>query len=888
MIGKTLGHYQITSELGKGGMGEVYQAKDQKLGRDVAIKILPEEFAKDADRVARFQREAKVLASLNHANIAAIHGLEETGGTNFLVMELVEGQTLADRIKPGPIPVEESLKLALQIAEALEAAHEKGVIHRDLKPANIKVTAEDKVKVLDFGLAKAYAGDKEEVNLSNSPTLSDAATQPGVILGTAAYMSPEQARGKPVDKRADIWAFGCVLFEMLTGRSAFRGEDVSEILASVIKGDMKWDLLPAKLHPRVHEAIVRCLQTDLKRRYAAITDARYELEQALSDPNGVLLPATISVTPERKLRMLLPWIATVLILGAIITGIALWKVKPTESHPVIRFDYRLPEGQQLSNLRYQALAVSPDGKQIVYSTTKGLYLRSVGELTAKLIAGTEGYAISPFFSPDGKWIGYYSNMKLKKIVVGGGAPVVLCDAAAVQGAWWNDQNVIAYSQLIGDIMRISANGGTPESIVKAKSGDSTDPQILPDGKSILYASYEDPVQPRIMVKSLKTGETKELFSGAGARYVSTGHIIYRLPNNSNLYAIPFDPDRLEVKGGSVSVLEGVRQYAISPSGTLAYIPGTADTAISQQILVWVNREGKEEPLSAAPDTYWMFRISPDGTRVALTVGANPRQDIWIWDVARETRTRLTLDEGTDNSNPLWTTDGKRIVYTSSRQNTLLGDLYWRAADSTGEVEKLASSPGRGLYPFSWSNDGKTLLLWELTLNPVNTDIGMLSTEGGHTRKPLLQEKYAELSPQISPDGRWMAYASDESGKGEVYVRPFPDVNKGKWPISTSGGDSPLWSPDGRELYYHTRDAVMAVRVETQPVFKPDKPKILFRGACFSPIAGITPWDISPDGNRFLMLKEAPSADKPADSEASGKINIAVNWLEELKQRVPAK
>jgi eukaryotic-like serine/threonine-protein kinase len=894
MIGKTLAHYEITSQLGKGGMGEVYQAKDRKLGRNVAIKVLPEEFAKNADRISRFQREAKLLASLNHTNIAAIHGLEESGGTSFLVLELVEGDTLADRIKAGPIPVEESLKLALQIAEALEAAHENGVIHRDLKPANIKVTPDGKVKVLDFGLAKAFAGEQADVNLSNSPTLtrsptlSDAATQQGVILGTAAYMSPEQARGKTVDKRADIWAFGCVLYEMLTGRIAFQGEDISEILASVIKADVNLDRLPANIHPRVREALSRCLQKDLNRRYQDIRDARYELEQALSDPNGVLLPATISVTTKRKLRMLLPWIATVLILGAMITGLVLWKVKPTESSSVIRFDYRLPEGQQLSSLQYQALAVSPDGKQIVYSTTKGLYLRSVGELTAKLIAGTEGNASSPFFSPDGKWVGYYSDMKLKKIVVGGGAPVVLCDAATVQGAWWNDENIIAYSQLIGDIMRISATGGTPESIAKIKSGDSTDPQILPDGKSILYASYNNPAQPQIVVQSLKTGETKGLFPGVGARYVSTGHIIYRLPNNGNLYAIRFDPDRLEVKGGSVSVLEGVRQYAISPSGTLAYIPGTAETSVSQRVLVWVTREGKEEPLSAAPDIYWIFGISPDGTRVALTVGANPRENIWIWDVARETRTRLTLDEGTDNSIPLWTTDGKRIVYTSSRQNALLGDLYWRAADGTGEVEKLASSPSRGLYPFSWSKDGKTLLLWELTLNPIQTDIGMLSMEGDHTRKPLLQEKYNELSPQISPDGRWMAYASGESGKTEVYVRPFPDVNEGKWPISTNGGDSPLWSPDGRELYYHTRDAVMAVRVETRPVFRPEKPKVLFRGAYFSWISGLTPWDISPDGKRFLMLKEAPSSAKPAAAEASGKINIVANWLEELKQLVPAK
>ena len=399
MIGKTLGNFEITSLLGRGGMGEVYQAKDRKLGREVAIKVLPEEFAKDADRVARFQREAKLLASLNHTNIAAIYGLEESSGANFLVLELVEGDTLADQIRKGPIPVEESLKLALQIAEALEAAHEKGVIHRDLKPANIKVTPDGKVKVLDFGLAKAFAGDQAELNLSNSPTLtrsptlSDMATQQGVILGTAAYMSPEQARGKAVDKRADIWAFGCVLFEMLTGRVAFQGEDVSEILASVIKGDVKLDLLPANLHPRVREVIIRCLQKDLKKRYPDITDARYEIEQALADPSGVLVQPITTLEPRRKLRTMLPWV--VAILGILIVGIAVWNLKQApapERNRVIRLDHNLPEDRQLNIVEGNyghTLAVSPDGNQFVYSTSKGLYLRSVNELGASLIAGTE-------------------------------------------------------------------------------------------------------------------------------------------------------------------------------------------------------------------------------------------------------------------------------------------------------------------------------------------------------------------------------------------------------------------------------------------------------------------------------------------------------------------
>ena len=712
MIGKTLAHYEITSQLGKGGMGVVYQAKDLTLGRDVAIKVLPEEFARDTDRVARFQREAKLLASLNHPNTAAIHGLEESAGTRFLVLELVEGETLADQIKRGAIHVEESLKLALQIAEALEAAHEKGVIHRDLKPANIKVTPDGKVKVLDFGLAKAYAKEQSDLNLSNSPTLtrsptlSNMATQQGVILGTAAYMSPEQARGKDVDKRADIWSFGCVLYEMLTGQAAFQGEDVTEILAAVVKGGANLDLLSTNLHPRVREVIIRCLQKDLKKRYPDITDARYEIGQALADPSGVLVQSVTTVEPRKKLRTILPWAAITLIL-IIIAGVAVWKLKPSEPRQVMRFDYELLEGQEFSNLGFKSLAVSPDAKHVVYSTSKGLYMRSVNELAAKLVAGTEGNTETPFFSPDGKWIGYVSltDGKLKKIAVNGGVPVPLCDVLLAHfGAYWNEDNTIAYSQYSRDIMRISADGGTPESIVKLKSAMLADPQILPGGKSILYTSYSNNGQPEIMVQSLKSGETKELFSGLSARYVPTKHIIYRLPKNGDLFAIPFDLSSFKVTGEAIRIVGDVRQFAVCDSGTLAYIPGRAGAAEPGRCLVWVNREGKEEPLSADPNDYYWFRISPNGKQVALQIGLPPKYNIWIWDLALGTMTRLTFDEDISSGCPLWTPDGKRIVYASGSGMYQRGDLYWKAADGTGKAEKLASSQGGSLMPWSWSNE----------------------------------------------------------------------------------------------------------------------------------------------------------------------------------------
>jgi hypothetical protein len=653
MIGKTLGHYEITSRLGKGGMGEVYQAKDQKLGRNVAIKVLPEEFAKDADRVARFQREAKLLASLNHPNIAAIHGLEESGGTNFLVLELVEGDTLADRIKAGPVSVEESLKLALQIAEALEAAHEKGVIHRDLKPANIKVTPDGKIKVLDFGLAKAFAGEQADLNLSNSPTLSNAATQQGVILGTAAYMSPEQARGKPVDKRTDIWAFGAILFEMLTGQAAFQGEDVTEILAAVVKGGANLDLLPVNLHPRVHETVFRCLQKDLKKRYQDIGDVRFEIEQSLADPGGVFVQPAAATERQSKWRLTFPFIAAAVFMAALITGLAVWKLKPTpplEPRQVTRFYYEMPKDQRFVGADERVLAVSPDGSQFIYATNEGLCLRSIDKLEARPIPGTDGNAERPFFSPDGKWVGYWSRSdnQLKRIAISGGAPA--------------------------PIASIDSNG------------------------------------------------------------------------------------------------------------------------------------------------------------------------FFSW-----------------------------------------------GADGTGILERLISATDRILTPASWSSDGKTLVLSEIALSPLQRDIGTLSMEGKRERKPLLEQKYGEYQPQISPDGHWMAYASAESGQAEIYVRPFPEADRGKWQISASGGENPLWSPQGRELFYRVGDAIMAVAVDTGQTFKFEKPKLLFRGSYASNRLGritTSPWDISRDGKRFLMLKEATGESSPA--KIPHKINIVLNWFEELKKLAPVK
>jgi serine/threonine protein kinase/Tol biopolymer transport system component len=895
MIGKSFIHYEISAEIGRGGMGEVYQAKDTKLGRDVAIKVLPEEFARDTDRVARFQREAKLLASLNHPNIAAIYGLEESEGTHFLVMELIEGDTLRDRIKSGPIPVEEALNLALQMAEALEAAHENGVIHRDLKPANIKVTPDGKVKILDFGLAKAYAGDQENVDPMDSPTISAAATQQGVILGTAAYMSPEQAKGKSVDKRADIWAFGVVLFEMLTGRQSFTGETASETLASVMKSEPEWDGLPINLHFRIRFVLERCLKKEPKDRYSGINDARVEIQEVLADPSGVFVQQVTATEPETKSRSIIPWIVAIVLI-AIIAGLVGWYLRTPEPRQVMRSDYHLPEGQEFTRIGRQSVTVSADGTKIVYVANQQLYLKNANELTARPIPGTNEDPANPFFSPDGQWVGYFdlSNGQLKKIAIMGGAPVTLCQVNEPIGATWGSDDVIVFGQL-GGIMRVSSDGGSPEIIVEGEDNQLfLCPQILPDGKSVLF-TFQIGNGLQFAVQSLESGERKDLIAGGPAQYLGTGHLAYALENN--LSAVPFDLDALEISGGPVPLVEGIFRVmpvlpthsAISDSGTLVYIPGItllAASIVPETNLVWVDRDGKEELLGASPNEYLFPKISPDGTRLALTImGEN--DDIWVWDLARKTMTRLTFDKGTDYQ-PIWTPDSMQVLFWSEREGDF-GAIFRKRADGTGEVEMLVADPDRQLYPWALSSDGKTLVVLDTTNPNTRADISMLSMEGDHERKPLLQQEYMETQAKISPDGRWMAYVSNESGRNEIYVRSFPEIDKGRWQVSTDGGVSPLWAPNGSELFYIGEDdSVMTVAVETGTAFSAATPEKLFSRTPYLGGGSTpgTPWDVHPDGKRFLMLKRAAAESDESAGGIPRKINIVLNWDEELKQRVP--
>ena len=782
MIGQTIAHYTITAKIGEGGMGEVYRATDTKLHRDVALKILPEAFASDPQRLGRFQREAHVLASLNHNNIASIYGLEDAEGRQALVLELIEGPSLTEHISQGPIPLQESLEISLQIAEALEAAHEKGIIHRDLKPANVKVTPNDQVKVLDFGLAKAM----ETVEAAESDAtreLTVARTEAGIILGTPRYMSPEQARGKPVDERADIWAFGCVLFEMLTGRKAFQGELVSDVIASVLKTEPDFNGIPANTHPRIRELLRRCLQKDLHKRFQAIGDVRIEIEEVLADPAGVLQAPMSAVTQVGWWRGILASLAT-LVLGASIAGITVWHLKPQppeEPRRVARFDIT-PPLLLIRPLSGPDVAISPDGTRIAYvayaDVGRQLHLREVDQLEAIPIRGTQGRLIaSPFFSPDGSEIGFYDNPvggpgSLIKVPVRGGVPVKL--SAAVQplsGATWGADGRIIFGTQGAGLFQVLKTGGETQVLTTPdpEKGETEHkfPKILPGGKAVLFAITTRGGSYQIAVLDLETSQHHILVPGRNPHYSTTGHIVYG--REGALWAVPFDPARLEVTDDPVPVLEevitkpgGAVNFSLSNEGSLIYVHGP--TQVAERTLVWVDRNGKEDPLDTDLRPYAFPRVSPDGNQVAVTVYDLDNVDVWIHDLEHDIEIRLTRDESMD-AFPLWSPDGQQVVFASDRGGAL-PNLYMKSADGTGEVERLQTSTDY-LIPNSWSPDGKLLIFAQMTLNEWNDNIGVLSMVGEHTSRRLLDEDFNELHAAISPDGHWVAYVSNETGQHEI-------------------------------------------------------------------------------------------------------------------------
>jgi len=884
LIGRQLGSYKIVSLMGAGGMGEVYQAHDGKLRRDVAIKVIPADLVDDPERLARFQREARLLAAVNHPNIATIHGLEQSDDVHYLVMELVPGQTLAERIDAGPLESEEALRLGVQIAEALEVAHERGVIHRDLKPANVKVTPEGRVKVLDFGLAKAFAGDSGPGS-TNGTMLSAIGTEEGRILGTPAYMSPEQARGKPVDKRTDIWAFGCVLYELLTGKEAFRGETASDTLAAVLERDPDLQLLPPVAPAKIRDLLRRCLQKDSQRRLRDIGDARIEIEETLAAPAERQTTAS-SKDVSAHWRWVLLWGVPSLLLAAI-TSIAIWNRESPSSKspgPVSPIAIALPPSQPLAGVEGgTSLALSPDGTQFVYAAREGrteqLYLRPLEGLEAKPIPGTEG-ATSPFFSPDGKWVGFFAGGKLKKVPVNGGEPLTLCDAPDPRGASWGSQGMIVFVPTRASSLQIVSDaGGTPRPVTEiAKKDESSHrwPEFLPGGEAVLFAASEAGSNwndAQIAAQSLRTGKRLTLIQGGThPHYAAPGHLVY--VQGGNLMAAPFDPRRLDVTGAAVPVVEGVlqstfsgaAQFSLSAKGSLVYVPGSEHAM--ERRLMWVSRSGVEQPLPAPARAYRGPRLSPDGREVAVAVEGQ-ETEVWLYDLSRETLTRLTFQKGT-SYNPIWTRDGKRITFNTNAPKSEEG-IYWLLADGSGGLERLTEFGGA---PSSWSPDGKLLAFPSGSPNST-----WLLRMDDRKAAPFLETSFNQGATQFSPDGRWVAYISDETGRREIYVQPYPGPG-GKWQISSEGGTEPLWNPNGRELFYRSGDKMMSAEIIAHPRFSAGKPKVLFAGQyqlSQNPIRTAN-YDVTPDGQRFLMLKPG------GQDQASTQINIVPSWLEDVRRQ----
>jgi eukaryotic-like serine/threonine-protein kinase len=898
-VGTKLGPHEILAAIGAGGMGEVYRARDSKLGRDVALKVLPEAFARDAERMARFQREAKVLAALNHPSIASIYGLEDSGATHALVMELVEGPTLADRIKQGPIPIGEALPIAKQMCEALEYAHERGIVHRDLKPANVKVTSDDAVKVLDFGLAKAIEGDAASIDILTSPTISRMATLAGVLLGTAAYMSPEQAKAKPVDRRADIWAFGCVLYEMLTGKMAFRGESVTDTLAAVIKEEPDWSQLPAATPIRVRVLLQRCLQKDPKQRLRDIGDARISLDEVLSgapEATGAGVSPAIATPTWRRA---LPW--ALLALTAVALAFVQFRTAPSTSSDAVRFELQMPPAVRSPAGAH--FAVSPDGRQLAFfgvgaDGVTRLWVRPLNSLQARPLAGSETLVGPPFFwSPDSRYIAFDAGGKLKKIAVAGGPAQTICDVSGyVVGGSWNRDEVIVFGSNLGPLMRVSAAGGvaTPLTVLDSSRNEDhhSQPIFLPDGKHFLYfRSASSPEFTGAYVGSLdakpETQSMKPLVTTPFAiDYVpssGTGPGSILFVREQALLEQALDPVRLELTGEPFEIADQLGSFldrayfSASANGVLVYRAGSVRNLSYQ--LSWFDREGKIQGEQVTQEGLASdIALSPDAQRVALTLVA-PQTGVWLRDFPRGTTTRFTFGS-VGALAAIWSPDGTSIIFASDRDGGQ--NLYHKPADGSKNEELVLKS--QGAYPRSWSHDGRFVLYTDHDPK-TNDDVWVLPMKSGGKPLRLLQSEANETFAQFSPDGHWIAYASDESGRDEIYVRPFsPDATGGnvslgaRWQISTDGGRQPRWRGDGKELYYLTTDnKIMAVEIATAPSFHAGVPKLLF----LSPPAVLTlrvmrRWDVTSDGKRFLFITLPPAMEQPP-------FTIVLNWQAGLKK-----
>jgi serine/threonine protein kinase len=869
MIGSKVLHYEITHHLGSGGMGVVYQATDFKLGRSVAIKVLPEAFTGDPERVARFQREARVLASLNHPNIAAIYGLEESGALKCLVMELAHGETLAARISRGRIPVDEAVAIARQIAEGLETAHERGVTHRDLKPANIIVSEQGQVKVLDFGLAKAFVGDAE-TSLSNSPTMMTEAV-PGIILGTAAYMSPEQAKGKEADRSSDLWSFGCILYEMLSGHPPFEGETVNEILGGVLKSEPDWSLLPRDTPEALRRLLFRCLCKDVRFRLRDAHDACIEIEEARCTPPSNAQP--LSKNSRERMEVYI-WTAFALVgLIAIVQSVRLWRLVPySASGREMRLEVTTP-----ATTDPVSLAISPDGEKIVFVATSEdrpkLWLRSLESGSSRPMAGTE-YAVYPFWSPDSRSVAFFAEGKLKRIDIDGGSVQVLAKAVVPAGGTWNRDGVILFP-IVPDsaIFRVSAFGGDPIPTTKLQPQQTGHrfPQFLPDGRHFLYYVGGSPQTRGIYVSDLVNTVSRRLLDSDGpAVYASSGHLLF--VRQGTLFAQSFDSGRLELAGIPHAIAEhvavgglGMAALSVSAAGSIAYRPGSSG---GKRQLVWFDRSGNEIARIGNPETATPAypSVSPDYRRAAVQRSIGGETDIWLIELGRGRAIRFTSDPGPEIA-PIWSPDGERIVFSSLGKAGVF-DLYQKAVTGTGGQELLATAQPK--QATDWSRDGR-FLLYRSSDPTMDWDIWALRIDGDRQPFPVVRTKYEERDAQFSPDGKWIAYQSNESGRFEIYVQPFPGPGE-KSPVSSNGGAQVRWRRDGKELFYIALDGrlVAVPFASTSEVVETGSPTPLFP-AHVGAVQDISlpNYIVSPDGQRFLIdtVKE----------ESASPITVVLNW-----------
>ena len=921
-VGSRLAHYQVAALIGEGGMGQVYRATDTRLGRDVALKVLPDAFAADPDRLARFQREAQVLASLNHPGIAAIYGTEEdkTDGTRALVLELVEGPTLADRIAQGAIPIEDALPIATQIAEALEAAHEAGVIHRDLKPANIKVREDGTVKVLDFGLAKGFQPGGSDP--SDSPTITVSATASGVIMGTAAYMSPEQAQGKPVDQRTDVWAFGAVLYEMLSGQRAFGGADVSSTLVAVLSGEVDLDALPEATPPRIRQVLRTCLRKEPTKRVHHLADVRLAMEGAFEAP--VASPDTGSAGNATGVRLgiaaAVAVAVAVLVAGAFLGRAWFPGAETVPPREQTRLSMTVASGQHLSGgfggeeseggrqrPSRRSFVLSPDGRQLIYAAYDGetlrLYRRAMDREQATPIPGTEGGS-NPFVAPDGQSVGFFVGTELRRVSIDGGDARTIATAGRVfvrQGASWTAEDTILVAAVDG-IYDVPATGGSLRRLTTVDPAwieGVRYPELLPGGRALLYNVFasEIPSDGGIVVESLETGEQRLVVEGGSdPRYVASGHIVFA--RRGTLMAVPFDVTRLEVTGAPVVVVEdvmqaerglhtaydsGAAQFSVSRSGSLAYVTGGIYPVVEMP-LVWVDRNGAFDSLPLRPGHYLFPRFSPDGTRLAYSEGSKGDTHIWVYDIGLETSIPLTSVG--DNWEPIWSPDGTQLAFASSAGDSADMRLFVMAADGSGEPRRLTDGDAEE-QPSSWSSEGVLAFVQFKRPSDPDADIMTLSMDGESEPEPFLVSSFVEWWPTFSPDGRWLAYASNDTGRFEVYVRPFPQ-GEPAYRVSINGGSAPLWSPDGKQLFYLSplgdgTWGVMVADVQTDPTFIQSRPTTLFAGPFVnSGTDPVTSYDVAPDGQRFVMVGNGPEV----VAQPVTRINIVLNWVEELERLVP--